>query len=114
MRAIARHAAVGRSRAGDGAVEQEADDGDDEGAHERGPETVDPEVQVQALGDAAGEQQTIDTLNGLYGQQTAQVERRSETSRQIIALAAAVAVALLALEGARALLVRRRREPHIL
>jgi hypothetical protein len=70
--------------------------------------------KFQALGDAAGEQQTIDTLNGLYGQQAAQVERRRETSRQIIALAAAVAVALLALEGARALLVRRRREPHIL
>jgi hypothetical protein len=70
--------------------------------------------KFQALGDAEGERQTIDTLNGLYGQQAEQVERRRVASRQIITIAAAVALALLALEGVRTLLARRRREPHIL
>jgi hypothetical protein len=70
--------------------------------------------KFQALGDAEGERQTIDTLNGLYGQQAEQVERRRAASRQIITIAAAVALALLALEGVRTLLARRRREPHIL
>lgn len=70
--------------------------------------------KFQNLGDAEGERQTIETLNGLYAQQAGQVEQRRDASRQIITLAAAVALALLALEAIRSLTVRRRREPHIL
>src|SRR5690242_21935697 len=46
-----------RSGSNEGAVEQKADDGDHEGPDQRGPETVDEEVDPHALRDAAREQQ---------------------------------------------------------
>lgn len=70
--------------------------------------------RFQALGDADGERQAIDTLNSLYALQAEEVEQRRELSRQIITIASAVAVALLALEAVRALAQRRRRVPRIL
>jgi hypothetical protein len=69
--------------------------------------------KFQALGDSEGERQAIEMLNGLYAQQSAEVERRRDVSRQIVAVAGAIALALLALEGIRALTTRRR-EPRIL
>ena len=70
--------------------------------------------KFQALGDAEGERQTVDTLNSMYAQQAAGVEQRRAMSRQIITGAAALGVALLALELVRTFVARRRREPHIL
>ena len=70
--------------------------------------------KCQALGDAEGERQAVATLNGLYGQKAADVERRRELSRQIITFTSVAALALLALEGVRTILKWRRREPHIL
>lgn len=70
--------------------------------------------KFQNLGDAEGERQAVETLNGLYAQQATQVEQRRDFSRQIITIAATVALALLALEAMRSLAARRRREPHIL
>ena len=70
--------------------------------------------KFRALGDAEGERQTVETLNNLYGQRADGVARRREASRQIITLAASVAVVLLVLESIRLLFIRRRREPRIL